>query len=515
MGVDAVALLQDIPHLVGGDGVHPAAEGDQLHQIHVRLGGDVPGGGVKAAVVGPLVQHPHREPLHVAAHRVLGDHRRPQAGDELIDAVVHFRVAVVGASRQDDDRLFLLPGLADNRLPLAPDGGQVVLVLLVGGVGSPLDFPQGDALPVLGQYLRHLPGEVPPLVQPHVVGDEGDAAGLRHIGADDLRVVGHHRAVIMVIPQLLIQVVGHTGVKDGLYLLGNEGLHMAVHQLGGEADGVRRDGVLPGKVQLPAAEGAGDHLKAQLGEEGVPEGQQLKDIKAHGQPQLSPGSGHRAVALELLQLPLAKVQGIVRLPVGDGPLAPVAADVPSAAAEGVHRQAAVVGAEAAAHPLGLVVEVLYLPRAQDAAAAWLPPGKGVPLDGVKGGAVGPHQPGDVGAHHLHPQLLLEGPEDGVVVEGAPLDHNVPPQLPGVGGPDDLIEGVFHHADRKPGGDILHAGPVLLGLLDAGVHKDGAAAPQIHRAFGEEPQVGKVLDGIAQGLGKGLQKAAAAGGAGFV
>ena len=129
-------LLQQFPDLVGGDGVHPAAEGDQLHQVHVRLGGDVPGGGVKAAVVGPLVQHPHREPLHMPAHRVLGDHRRPQAGDEFVDAVVDLRVHVVGAPRQDDDLLPRFPGQADDPLPPGPQGGQISLILQVGGVGG-------------------------------------------------------------------------------------------------------------------------------------------------------------------------------------------------------------------------------------------------------------------------------------------------------------------------------------------------------------------------------------------
>ena len=53
------------------------------------------------------------------------------------------------------------------------------------------------------------------------------------------------------------------------------------------------------------------------------------------------------------------------------------------------------------------------------------------------------------------------------------------------------------------------------LLDAGVHEDGTAAAQIHRAFGKQAQPGKLLHLIAQRLGKGLQEAAAAGGTGLV
>ena len=285
---------------------------------------------------------------------------------------------------------------------------------------------------------------------------------------------------------------------------------MAVHQLGGEADGVGGDGVLAGEVEVPVAEGAGDHLEAQGGKEGVPEGQQFVKVQAHGQADLPPGPGDRAVALEPLQLPLVQIQRIVRRLAGDRAFAPVAADVLPALPEGVHRQAAVVGAEAAVHRLDLVGEGRQGLGAQDAAEALLPL-QSRHLYGVEGGAVGPHQTGDVGAHHLHPQFLLKGTEDGVIIKGTPLDHDVPPQFRGVGGPDHLVKGVFHHADGQPGGDILHAGPVLLGLLDAGVHKDGAAAAQVHRVLGKQAQVGKVLDGVAQRLGKGLQKAAAAGG----
>ncbi len=68
---------------------------------------------------------------------------------------------------------------------------------------------------------------------------------------------------------------------------------------------------------------------------------------------------------------------------------------------------------------------------------------------------------------------------------------------------------------RPARDVLNGGAVLLGLLHAGVHKHGAAAAQVHGPVGKQAQGGKVLDVVAQRLGEGLQKAAAAGGAGFV
>ena len=55
LGVQLAAFLQNFAGLVGGNGIQAAAEGYQLHQVHIRLGGAVLGGRIQAAVVGPLV----------------------------------------------------------------------------------------------------------------------------------------------------------------------------------------------------------------------------------------------------------------------------------------------------------------------------------------------------------------------------------------------------------------------------------------------------------------------------
>ena len=130
-------------------------------------------------------------------------------------------------------------------------------------------------------------------------------------------------------------------------------------------------------------------------------------------------------------------------------------------------------------------------------------------------AVGAHEARDIGPDDLHAHLLLKGPQHRLVVEGAALDHDVPPQLLGGGGPDDLVDGVLHHGDGEAGGDVLDGGPVLLGLLDRGVHEHRAPAAQVYGPLGKEAQLGEFLHVIAQRLGEGLQKAAAAGGAGLV
>ena len=53
------------------------------------------------------------------------------------------------------------------------------------------------------------------------------------------------------------------------------------------------------------------------------------------------------------------------------------------------------------------------------------------------------------------------------------------------------------------------------LLDAAVHENGAAAAEVDRHVGHKTDFGKFLCAVAENFGKGLQKAAAAAGAGLV
>ena len=45
------------------------------------------------------------------------------------------------------------------------------------------------------------------------------------------------------------------------------------------------------EVELPVALRGVNHPKAQFGEEGVPEGEQLKHVQAHGNANGAPGAG--------------------------------------------------------------------------------------------------------------------------------------------------------------------------------------------------------------------------------
>ena len=134
---------------------------------------------------------------------------------------------------------------------------------------------------------------------------------------------------------------------------------------------------------------------------------------------------------------------------------------------------------------------------------------------IQGRTVSTHQTGNVRADDLHAHLFFKGAEHGFIIKGAALHHDLAAQFFGAGRADDLVQCVLDHADGQTGRDVLDAGTVLLGLLHRAVHEHGAAAAQVHRAVRKQTQGGKLLDVITQGLGEGLQKAAAAGRTGFV
>ena len=135
--------------------------------------------------------------------------------------------------------------------------------------------------------------------------------------------------------------------------------------------------------------------------------------------------------------------------------------------------------------------------------------------GVQRSAVSAHDGGVFRADHVSSDLPLEGAEHGVVQKRAALHHHVSAELLAAGTADDLVQRVFHHADGKPGGDILHGGPVLLRLLHGAVHKHRTAGAEIHGLFCEQAEPRKALRRVAQRLRKGLQERPAAGGARLV
>ena len=465
-------------------------------------------------MVGPLVQHAGGELLHPVGDAVLGDDRRAVAGDEVVDAVVDLRVHMVGTPGQHDDAPALTAGFVDDLAALDPDLCHMGLVLGVGGVGSLLHLLLGDAAEILGQdLLRHLMDEVLRTVDADVVVDELLALQLGAVPGQHLGVVGHDGAVIVVVAQPLVDVVGQAGVEDGIQMHLGQGLDVAVAELGRETGGVAGDGGLTGQIEAAAGHRAGVDGKAQLCPESMPEGQQLVHIQAERDADGAALTGHRLIACQKLLLVGVEVEAVVLALASDGLIAAVAGDELAAVGEGVDGELAVVAAAAALDADDFLVEVLQLFLAHHG-------GGGLAVlaalaQAEEGRTVSAHQTGDVGADDLDAHLLLEGAEDGFVVEGAALHDDLPAQLLGAGGADDLIQRILDDADGQARRDVLDGCAILLGLLDRAVHEHGAAAAEIHRTVSKKAEGRKLLDVVAQRLRKGLQKAAAAGGARLV
>jgi len=91
------------------------------------------------------------------------------------------------------------------------------------------------------------------------------------------------------------------------------------------------------------------------------------------------------------------------------------------------------------------------------------------------GAIGAHEPRDIGTHGVVAGEVLEGTQHGIVQEGAALHDDLVAYLVRVADLDDLEEGVLDHGVREARADVADRRALLLRLLDARVHEHRAAA----------------------------------------
>ena len=61
---------------------------------------------------------------------------------------------------------------------------------------------------------------------------------------------------------------------------------------------------------------------------------------------------------------------------------------------------------------------------------------------------------------------------------------------------DLIESVFDDRVGKTGGDVRYRSSLLLGLLDVGIHENGASGAEISRMLGVEGLLCEILHAVA-------------------
>ena len=393
-------------------------------------------------------------------------------------------------------------------------------------------------------------------------------AQLRHVGADDERIVGHNRAVVMIVRvghEVLL--VAHARVEDGLDALVDQPLDMAVDQLGRVADVFGSDGFDAGLEQFMGATAGNHHLEAQRGEQREPEWVVLVHIEGARNADLATSGllvGQTAVGEATLVLVVVQVRTVGTLLLGvTTAFATVTGHEARTIRERGDGELAVVLAQLAHVTLGGHAHIVECVAGQDGAGGvghtvhdndmdfglgrlGLLEGCGLGLGlecglslglflgpiglnhhiqvvglilivhaGGQGGAERAHEAGDVRAGDLTFGEQLEGAQHGVVEERTALDHHSVAEFAGITQLDDLVQGVTHHGVAQPCGDVLDGRAFLLRLLDRGVHEHSATRAKVHRMGGCQSLLREFLNRQPHRHGEGLQERAAAGRAGFV
>ena len=513
-GVDVVGALQDLLHLVGGDGIQPATEAVQLNDVQVGFGTHLRRRLVEPSVVAPLVAHPKRtrQPRgrHAVGQRVLTQHHHAQRVDHLGDAVVDLGVDVVWTTGQHDAAHLVLAHVLQGPITLGLDVDRDLVEFFEAGRDRSLGLGEAD-MPV-SEDLHQPLGKLLGLVEAEVRVEEADTF-LAHpvdVLGQHLRIERHNRAVVIVVGvgELLTLVVDARH-EDRLDALVDQPFQVPVGELGRIADVLGRDGLHAGLEQLMRAAPRDDDLEAELGEDGEPkrivlvhaQGPRDTDLAAGGS-----GVGEPAVAEDALVLVVVEVGhlGLLRLGLqGRAAVTAVAGDQPGAVVEVGDGELAMVLAELAdALRAGhLEVVEIALHQGRDRARFVMHPRS-------QRGTVGTHQAGDIGTHHVDAGLQLEGPQHRVVEEGAALDDHLVAEFAGVAHLHHLVERVSHHRVAQPGRDVADRGALFLGLLDRGVHEDGAAAAEVDRRLRGQPDLGEAANVGTHRRSEGLQERAA-------
>ena len=111
------------------------------------------------------------------------------------------------------------------------------------------------------------------------------------VGLEKLRVIGHHGAVVVVDGIVLVEIVALAGIEDEIDAHVEQAFDMPVHELGGIARRVARDGVLAPEVELARAS-VGEHdFKAARLEKARPERELFIHDELQREPHLPALSG--------------------------------------------------------------------------------------------------------------------------------------------------------------------------------------------------------------------------------
>ena len=312
---------------------------------------------------------------------------------------------------------------------------------------------------------------------------------------------------------VLVEIVTLGRIEDEIDAHVEQAFDMPVHELGGIARRIARDGVLTLEVEL-ARTFFGEHdFKAARLEKARPERKLFVHHKLQQEPHLPALSGKpRRKGEQLFVLICIDVGHVFGPREPRAALALVARNKAAAVRKGQNIDGAVRGAALAHDGARRIAEAVELGGRCERTYKRIFPRT---LLGIERGAERAHQPRDGGADDLFARLLFKGAQHGVVQEGAALHDDVLAELFGRPRADDFIDRVLDDGGREPRRNILDGRALLLRLLDRAVHEHRAARTELNGVPRKQPEAGEFFDLHPHRLCERLDEGAAARGARLV
>ena len=451
---------------------------------------------------GPLVEHVRFLHGYAVKDAVLGHDRKAERGGKAVNAVRDLGINMVGSAREDHHALAVCPRPFQRRIALSAHFGTIIRIGGKAAVHGAAHLGAADGRIEFLQHRQQRAHERPAGIDVQIGIEEVCLREVVHVGMEQFGIVGNDRAVVVVVPRLFVHIVGQAGIENRIDARCKQLLDMPVHDFCRVAGGVGRDRELPRLVGLARGEPGHDDLKAERGEERVPQRRKLIHPERKRQTELAAAPGDPGQSRKPFAFPRKEVRRVVGFADAEPALALVARDEALTVAEAVDRQAAMVLTAAADRRLRRVCKMLQRVGIQERAL--------VKPHRIERRAVCAHHARDRGAHDIGAELVFKGAEHRVVEKRAALHHDGRTEIFGGIGADDLVNGVLDDADRQPCRNVGDRRAVLLRLLDRRVHEDRAARTEIDRRAALQPLAGEVLHAVAHRTGKGLNKGAAAG-----
>ena len=244
------------------------------------------GRAVQPCVVCPLVENVDLYQVGLVEHGVLRKHGKVQRGQKFVDAVVDFVIDVVGPAGKYYNLLALRPCLCGNFGALCAHVGVVLIE-----AGEAVIQRLCRILPLYFIFFERraqLFDGVFALVQIDVRHYEVFFVQPLVVGLQQLGVIRHDGAVVMVYRIVLVEVIAFAGHKYEVYALIQKAFYMAVDELCRVAGGIGSNRVLAAEIQLARGLVRQHYLEAKAFEEACPDGQLFIHTELQGKPHLYP-----------------------------------------------------------------------------------------------------------------------------------------------------------------------------------------------------------------------------------